>query len=257
LIVDEISSHGGDVLKFAGDAVFAEWRVSSTNRVENMRGTLEGCVLVAAMCGARIAARCSDYAVYGSTVVGGRIGQGSHVIASLNVHCGVGVGDLFALHVGNEVRRENLVLGGPIDQVVEAEGFAENGEVVASFESLVLLALSSDFLSESLTRNLKDQKPGVIARGGITMFAPTETFRFQYAHRKDTDIITTKLKEQLDTMDTSHLQCYLKLLSLYVHPVSVANDKASREANHATASSVQECLCAVHHAHAIYQTFRQ
>jgi hypothetical protein len=239
LIVDEISGHGGDVLKFAGDAVFAEWRVSPKNKVENLRDTVEGCVTVAAICGARIADQCSDYPVYSGTAVGGRIGQGSKV-GSLNVHCGVGVGNLFALHVGNEMRRENLILGDPIDQVAEAEACAEHGEVVASFESLGVLARSSEFLSESLTQNLKDQKPGVIARRGITMFAPTETFRFPYAHRKDTNIITTKLKEQLDAMDTSHLQRYLKLLSLYVHPVSVANDKASREAHHVTASSVQE-----------------
>jgi class 3 adenylate cyclase len=135
------------------------------------------------------------------------------------------------------MRRENLVLGDPIDQVAEAEGCAKHGEVVASFQCLDLLARSSEFLSESLIESHKDQKSGVIARGVTAMFAPGETFRFQYANRKDTDIITTKLKEQLDMMDTSHLQRFLKLLSLYVHPVSV---QASREAHHVIAASMQE-----------------
>jgi len=34
--VDEVTNHGGDVLKFAGDAVFAEWRIH-TDDCENVK----------------------------------------------------------------------------------------------------------------------------------------------------------------------------------------------------------------------------
>lgn len=58
-IVNEIKSHGGDILKFAGDALFAEWKVSRHTPYTN----LDYCVSIAATCAAAIVASCSDYAV--------------------------------------------------------------------------------------------------------------------------------------------------------------------------------------------------
>lgn len=56
-IVNEISSCGGDVLKFAGDALFAEWKVHDSHR------NLDDCVLMATTCAAAIVANYSDYVV--------------------------------------------------------------------------------------------------------------------------------------------------------------------------------------------------
>ena len=58
-IVNEIKSHGGDILKFAGDALFAEWKVSRHTPFTN----LDYCVSIAATCAASIVASCSDYVV--------------------------------------------------------------------------------------------------------------------------------------------------------------------------------------------------
>lgn len=169
-------------------------------------------------------AKCSDYPVY-ANVRKGTLSLGAQV-TSLNVHCGIGVGNLVALHVGNQVRRENLVLGDPIDQVAAAEHLAECGQVVASPESLIILSRSSE-LSESLGQSLEQGKPGVIATRETVMFTPIEPYRFQYANRMGEDIVATGIKRQIEGMDMMTLTCYRQLISLYVHPVSVANGGAN------------------------------
>lgn len=150
MIVSEVIYHGGDILKFAGDAFFAEWKVISdsndregdkNNPLANLNAslasisemawdddeipTISNCVLSAAKCGASIVRKFSDY---NATAVSS---DGSQ--AMLNVHCGVGVGHLVGLHVGDfkedqeeegvELRREFLILGEPIDQVCVALPF--------------------------------------------------------------------------------------------------------------------------------------
>ena len=145
LIVHQISAHGGDVLKFAGDALFAEWSAVSEEL------DLAECTKAAAMCGASIVKRASGFKVYGSKGKGSKnkqVSAGSNIrvrVATLDVHCGLGVGPLTGLHVGNvgatiggplqvENRREYLFLGGPIDQVAKAE-------VSLVFESEILIWL--------------------------------------------------------------------------------------------------------------------
>ena len=143
-MVEEVIRWGGDILKFAGDAFFAEWQAlppqksgASKSLLEmEMSGgrTLAECALAAAACGAAIVEECSDYAV--GLEPGSALTEDG--LAVLNVHCGLGVGHLVGLHVG-EVgdeddavnadgggrdnnsfkghRREYLFLGDPIDQV--------------------------------------------------------------------------------------------------------------------------------------------
>lgn len=144
MIVSEVIQHGGDILKFAGDAFFAEWKVVETEDDKHKASTplselnaslvsisemdwdddddvpkLSSCVLQAAKCACSIVEKFSDYHV---TSVAGSTNE-----AMLNVHCGIGVGHVVGLHVGDykedqeeegvELRREFLILGDPIDQV--------------------------------------------------------------------------------------------------------------------------------------------
>ena len=78
------------------------------------------CVLMAAQCACSIVAKFSDFHVTSAST--------SKSEAMLNVHCGVGVGKMIGLHVGDfkdgedeedaiELRREFLILGEPIEQV--------------------------------------------------------------------------------------------------------------------------------------------
>jgi class 3 adenylate cyclase len=187
MIVSEVIHSGGDILKFAGDAIFAEWKVTEDegecaadgidevggdgrtkrrrkkkkNRSQNALAELNAslasisdldfdgsipklslCVLSAARCGAAIVKKFSDYQVMSAA-------KGTSE-AMLNVHCGIGVGNLVGLHVGDckegpeegsvELRREFLFLGDPIDQVARAADVAKDGEVVASPEAILSLA---------------------------------------------------------------------------------------------------------------------
>jgi class 3 adenylate cyclase len=198
LIVNEVTSHGGDILKFAGDAIFAEWKASRTKSGQS----IEYCVVKAAECASSIVANCSDYPIYSKPAgisrasirlenvrpMSARNLRGSvksapdqcrrkasitsedssndgtlprrssidHApiqkrfvghspkpikLATLNVKCGVGVGKIVGVHVGNDAgRREYLILGSPIDQVAAAEGAATTGEVFASPEALKVLS---------------------------------------------------------------------------------------------------------------------
>jgi class 3 adenylate cyclase len=148
MIVSEVILFGGDILKFAGDAFFAEWRVVEEPETENDGNDnvlnplselnaslvsmnemvwddidmppLSNCVMMAAKCATSIVKKFSDYHV---TTADSR----NTNKAMLNVHCGIGVGRMVGLHVRDykegqeeeavELRREFLILGDPIDQV--------------------------------------------------------------------------------------------------------------------------------------------
>jgi class 3 adenylate cyclase len=155
LIISEVVRHGGDVLKFAGDAFFAEWRAtdneeskrSPNDALANLNSSLAqssrvqsgdapspssrlaACVSAAAKCASEIVRKYSDFHVTSSRDVSISFGgeNQSRNDAMLNVHCGIGVGHLVGLHVGDyregreedavELRREYLFLGDPIEQV--------------------------------------------------------------------------------------------------------------------------------------------
>jgi len=114
VIVNTITDCRGDILKFAGDAVFAEW--TSSGLSDDFEKCMEDAVMNACCCAATIVETCSDYPVFKNIGIGD---QGEQV-ATLNVHCGVGFGKLIGVHVGDdEKRREYLILGDPINQVSE------------------------------------------------------------------------------------------------------------------------------------------
>jgi class 3 adenylate cyclase len=161
MIVSEVIFHGGDILKFAGDAFFAEWSVREEDGRDNdlqdfsalkqLDATLSSsqdtlflpddnlvasCVCQAAKCAASIVKKFSDYHV--PFPVDSTSNKDSPNEAMLNVHCGIGVGHMMALHVGDyreddgdegqeenavELRREYLFLGDAINQVSVSIGF--------------------------------------------------------------------------------------------------------------------------------------
>jgi hypothetical protein len=187
LIVSEVILYGGDILKFAGDAFFAEWRVTeefttedcekvARNPLSDLNASLVSinemnfddfdipplcsCVMMAAKCATSIVKKFSDYHV---TTVDGRSTNhtNNNSEAMLNVHCGVGVGRLVGLHVrdckddgpdedgmAEEMRREFLLLGDPIDQVSQAADRAQGGEAMASPEALLALAMCCELTDE-------------------------------------------------------------------------------------------------------------
>lgn len=153
MIIREVNAHGGDVLKFAGDALFVEWRVpeissdkdhsggsdgsnvlknlcaslssmSKTDRIISNAKGLPWAVLRATRCAAAIVQNYSDHEVVAPSHMSDSIGV-------LNVHCGIGAGTLIGIHTSDyqeeealgeidesvESRREYLFLGDAINQV--------------------------------------------------------------------------------------------------------------------------------------------
>jgi len=282
-LVNEIRSHGGDILKFAGDALFAEWKVSCHKPDHN----LEYCVSRAANCGAAIVANCSDYAVVskpigfdmssrrtslvsrnsiisqsgestegesgsrqsfhrrpsvdiiGESTVGesegpksfsrrasvnrtmGRTNLSSEAV-TLNVKCGVGVGHIVGIHVGDDIsRREYLILGDPISQVAKAEAAASQGEVYASPEAVQLL-VRVGHLTGDWEEAVKDGKPMQIANRNGRFFEEKER---RLSHRESS--MSCEAKEMLhlcDDLNSIELQWLKRTISLYVHPVVVNDD---------------------------------
>ena len=228
-IVDEVTNHGGDVLKFAGDAVFAEWRVSTKPmKSKDDRYEANECVLRAATCGADIVAKCSDYPIIGTA------NDDGVQIATLNVHCGLAFGKMAGIHVGNDYnRREFMVIGESIEQVTKACAAATYGELLASPEAYdvmndctiqrgifgkrskkiqpVLIASKEQYFFEKKSNNKKERRYS----GYMRRRPPTEKKKF---------------KIPFDSMDITCMKYLQKLLSFYAHPV-VVSDEANRPTN--------------------------
>lgn len=236
LIINEVTAHSGDVLKFAGDGVFVEWKAispgSSPGLMRRKQLSLSECMCTAAVCAAKIVAKCTDFPIYAHHAVGSG-GQGSQV-ATLNVHCGLGVGQIVGVHVGDdESRREYVILGDPIDQVCEAVNAASLGEVAASPQAMMTLTKACT-LHESL-QSVSIDKPVVISTGAVSLFNPRVTQDAQNGHK----IPPLALSQVVESWRIESLKQYQKLMSLYAHPVVVAND-TSKQNNPQSMSTVQE-----------------
>lgn len=121
LLLGVIARHGGDVLKFLGDAFFVLWQCCTDASVS------------AKACNAWRAARCAvdvmrSCATYDT-------GAGRHAV-SLRLHCGLGVGPVNIFVVGACDRWELVVAGEPVRQLAETEGEAARGQVVLSEEAV-------------------------------------------------------------------------------------------------------------------------
>ena len=91
-------------MKFAGDAIFAEWRINGLNTdPKDKQNEIYQCVHSAATCGAEIVSKCSDYPVFNSDGI---------QISTLNVHCGLAYGKMAGVHVGNDYNRREFVVFG-------------------------------------------------------------------------------------------------------------------------------------------------
>ncbi len=130
-LVDIINDHGGDIIKFAGDAVFAIWESSSAEDLSHQ-------IYHVAQCGLSIQKQLDQYEVAPGVKLALRVGVGS--------------GQLHELHLGGHFKRwELLFAGDPIGQVGDAGKMAEPGQVVISPQA-------SRILMESGFASKKDKK---------------------------------------------------------------------------------------------------
>jgi len=240
-IVTEIKGNGGDILKFAGDALFAEWRVQPpttqiARRASSVHNTLdhalqkitrslkadegitlEKCVTDAALCGSSIVEALSDYEVKGRD-------------DKLNVHCGLGAGKLIGLHTENKKgnRREYIFLGDIIDQVSMAEGKASHGELAASPQAIKLLSKHCRLPPKLL----KSESPSVIATRGRRLFRPTVTYvpfnSKDFFSAVGLDEEHKILMKETENIDCGRIEKLQRQLSLYAHTVVCEDEYAKR-----------------------------
>jgi class 3 adenylate cyclase/tetratricopeptide (TPR) repeat protein len=120
-LIGLITAHGGDVVKFAGDALVALW----TGPAED--AALAGQVRRAAQCGLAVHAALHNY----------EAGDGIR----LSMRIAVGAGEVVAMTLGGlRDRWELLLVGKPLVQLGEAFKQAEPGQVVLSPEAWALAA---------------------------------------------------------------------------------------------------------------------
>ena len=116
-----VHEHGGDVLKFAGDAVSCVFPVGDDG------GTPEAAAARATACALELHRRVHGFVAWRDPSDGTEF--------TLSLHIGVGVGQVTMLHLGGHMGRCELVYAGPpISQSAAAEPQAETGETCVSPE---------------------------------------------------------------------------------------------------------------------------
>ncbi len=119
-LINIITLHGGDVVKFAGDGLQAVWPTIATGE------DLATVTLRAAYCGLTVQKQLQNY----------QPTEGSR----LSLRIGIGAGDVIAGNVGGVLKRwEFLLAGQPIGQMNEASELALPGQVVLSNEAWWLI----------------------------------------------------------------------------------------------------------------------
>ena len=212
LLVSHVSDFNGDIQKFAGDALFAEFRATP-------KCPLSKCCELAAACAASLVRNCSDFPV--STICGLMDTEADGIPASLNVHCGLGIGEMAGLHIGdNENRREYLYLGNPIKQTAHACDFAQLGEAAASREFCQQLNALGVFEADLTT----DQDAYVIAERANSFLHVNEA---ELLAAQRINARSRGITEHVEGLEPESLKEYRRLMSLYVHPVAVSNDVAA------------------------------
>jgi len=165
-LIDAIAAAGGDILKFAGDALLAVWPGSPGD------GDLEGLVLRSAACGLALQRRMDAFDPGGEVRLGLRVA--------------IGVGDVAVSEVGGVGDRwEVLVTGAVLADLGRAGKVAAPGEVVATDAAWRLMGanaegeeraggavrLSAVRVAPAPTGLLRGAEPSA-APGGVSAFVP-------------------------------------------------------------------------------------
>jgi len=127
-----IHAHGGDVVKFAGDALLAVWKDEGQGMKDEDTGAGNSSVnlqpstlLRVAQCALEVQAKLHNYPA----------AEG----VRLSLRVGIGAGEMAVAHIGGVFGRWEFVLTGPaITQVSLAEKQAQPGEVILSPEAWAL-----------------------------------------------------------------------------------------------------------------------
>ncbi len=145
-LIDTIQSHGGDIIKFAGDACMAIWPADNE---EALKRATQQC----AQCALAVQSGLRDYVAPDDT--------------KLSLRVALGAGPLRYLQIGGMYGRwESVIAGRPLSQVGGCSHLGQPGEVVASAEAWPLLA--DNFRGEEVEHGVHR----IVDSRAIAEFAP-------------------------------------------------------------------------------------
>ena len=147
-LIDIIHDYGGDVVKFAGDAVIAVWTIASddgtagpVSRADQWQWTMR-----AAECALKVREKLTNYKAEDQ---------------NLYLKLAVSMGNITSAHVGGVFNRwEFLLTGNPLVEVGIANNLAKAGEILVTPSAWKLIR--NDSLAEPIELELKE----TIAQGG-------------------------------------------------------------------------------------------
>jgi class 3 adenylate cyclase len=115
-IIERVLSHGGDIVKFAGDAIIVYWKLKD-NEVESEQNKAE-LVLKAGYCCMDLLSNLGTY----------EISIQGCPFSILRIHLGVGAGQIYDVHIGGESGRwEHFITGDAIRQLSTVLDLAKAG----------------------------------------------------------------------------------------------------------------------------------
>ena len=135
ILIDVVLNCGGDVIKFAGDAVLIVFPVheGAGECPVDYSPDLKTAVMRAVQCQATAHEKCDHF-------VGFQSDTNPAETVELTTHMGIGAGHLTAIHVGGVFGRyEYVMVGDPIEQIKIAEPLAASTETCISPEAYRLI----------------------------------------------------------------------------------------------------------------------
>jgi len=119
-LIGTIYRYGGDIVKFAGDAILCVWPAASPKG-------LGGMISLACQCAKTLLQDLNDYKVPETDCV-------------LRLHIGIGAGEIGGVHVGGVSKRSEFFISGQVlEQVSACEKQAQPGEVYVSAVAWLLV----------------------------------------------------------------------------------------------------------------------
>jgi class 3 adenylate cyclase len=120
LLIGNVYRHGGDIIKFAGDALLVIWPAATKEGLADM-------ILLACQCAKALLDELHDYQVPGTG-------------CTLRLHIGIGAGQAGGINVGGVNNRvEFFISGQTLEQVSSCEKQAAPGEAFVSAIAWMLL----------------------------------------------------------------------------------------------------------------------
>ena len=189
-MINLILNHGGDIVKFAGDALVAIFPTS------DIRGLGYSCLL-ASQCALAMQEHLHQYDADGCL---------------LTLHIGIGAGEIAGIVVGGVANRvEFLIAGEPMDQVAACEAAAKSGEVFISYEAATLIKPCIDVSVDQPSK--KGTKKKKVDLSTINAQAPGQDSPLIFRLDKVTDPIPLP-----QSISIPHFKKMKSLISPFVQP---------------------------------------